>query len=231
VAWHGAPAGSAEGKSRVAELWNAVVREDGRSARIVEGDAVYSDGTHVVGVLEVSGGGDAKIRQANILHLNEEGKASAMWTIPSDDAVAKALEVGEPIPEHPNLVRFRAAEEARARNEFGPEDLASIVRFLREDVRWNSPWGGGPSSRDEVVAQFGTFNEATGGSMQLDLNEVFADDTHAVSLVRLQADRPDRPGKHMDVREANVFHLDENGQAYEFWGVAEDQSAINAFWT
>jgi hypothetical protein len=67
--------------------------------------------------------------------------------------------------------------------------------------------------------------------MQLDLNEVFADDTHAVSLVRLQADRPDKPGQHMDVREANVFHLDSEGRAYEFWGVAEDQAAINAFWS
>jgi hypothetical protein len=35
----------------------------------------------------------------------------------------------------------------------------------------------------------------------------------------------------MDVREANVFHLDSEGRAYEFWGVAEDQSAINAFWS
>jgi hypothetical protein len=35
----------------------------------------------------------------------------------------------------------------------------------------------------------------------------------------------------MDVKEANVFHLDENGQAYEFWGVAENQAEINEFWT
>ena len=66
--------------------------------------------------------------------------------------------------------------------------------------------------------------------MQLTLNDVFADDTHAVSLVRLEADRPDRPGKHMDVKEANVFHLDDKGRAYEFWGVADDQAAINSFW-
>ena len=47
--------------------------------------------------------------------------------------------------------------------------------------------------------------------MELTLNDVFADDTHAVSLVRLEAERPDRPGKHMDVKEANVFHLDAEG--------------------
>ena len=109
--------------------------------------------------------------------------------------------------------------------------MGRIERFLSDDVHWNNPWGQGPSNREEVVAQFGTFNEATGGTLQIDLNEVFADDTHAVSFVRLQADRPDRPGKHMDVREANVFHFDSEGRAYEFWGVAEDQSEINEFWS
>ena len=39
-----------------------------------------------------------------------------------------------------------------------------------------------------------------------------------------------KPGKHMDVKEANVFHLDDKGQAFEFWGVAENQAEINSFW-
>jgi NAD(P)-dependent dehydrogenase (short-subunit alcohol dehydrogenase family) len=77
----------------------------------------------------------------------------------------------------------------------------------------------------------GAFKESTGGTLQLTLNEVFADDTHAVSLVRLTADRPDRPDKHMDEKEANVFHLDDKGRAYEFWGVADDQASLNSFWT
>jgi hypothetical protein len=67
--------------------------------------------------------------------------------------------------------------------------------------------------------------------MKLELNEVFADDTHAVSLVRLTAERPEKPGTRMDVKEANVFHLDDNGRTYEFWGIADDQAAINRFWT
>ena len=118
--------------------------------------------------------------------------------------------------------------EARARNAFGPDDLALIERFLHPDVHWHSPWGVGPSSREEVVEQFKAFKESTGGTMQLVLNEVFADDTYAVSLVRLLADRAD---KHLDEKEANVFHLDGKGRAYEFWGVADDQAAINRFWT
>jgi hypothetical protein len=31
-------------------------------------------------------------------------------------------------------------------------------------------------------------------------------------------------------RPRNVFHLDDKGRAYEFWGVAEDQASLNSFW-
>ena len=65
--------------------------------------------------------------------------------------------------EHPNVAPFRAAEEARARNTFGPEDMVHIERFLREDVQWHSAWGGGPASRDEVMQQFEAFKQMSGG--------------------------------------------------------------------
>jgi NAD(P)-dependent dehydrogenase (short-subunit alcohol dehydrogenase family) len=222
--WHG----TATGKGELVSRWNALVA-DGDAPRVEVGD-VFADGTHVVGLLELSGGSGRPVRQATIIHLDDGGKASEIWSIPADSAVAAALSSGRSPEEHPNVETFRAAEEARARNTFGPEDLGHIERFLRDDVRWISPWGQGPTSRDEVVAQFGSFNVATGGSMRLTLNDVFADDTHAVSLVRLEADRPDKPDRHMDVKEANVFHLDSDGKAFEFWGVADDQGAINSFW-
>jgi NAD(P)-dependent dehydrogenase (short-subunit alcohol dehydrogenase family) len=233
VVWHGAGDGAGEdlrGKDALVSRWNAEAR-DGDSAPKIEVGDVYSDGTHVIAVLELAAGQDQAVRQANIFHLDDGGKATEVWSVPSSSAVADALAQGRPVEEHPNVATFRAAEEARARNKFDSDDMVHIERFLREDVKWISPWGSGPSNREEVVAFFGTFNESTGGTMQLTLNEIFADDTHAVSLVRLQADRPDRPGKHMDVKEANVFHLDAEGRAYEFWGVADDQAAINAFWT
>ena len=59
---------------------------------------------------------------------------------------------------------------------------------------------------------------------------VFDGTPHDAELVRLVAGRPDKPGRQMDVKEANVFHLDADGRAYEFWGVADDQAAINSFW-
>jgi hypothetical protein len=223
---HGAGEGGADasGLDALASQWGVLAGSG--TVRVVD---VFADDTHVVGIVEVSSGATT-VRQANLFHLGADGKATDLWGIPTDAAVVQALATGQAPAEHPNAAVFRAAEEARARNEFGPDDLALIDRFLDPDVHWISPWGQGPENRDQVVAQFEQFKQATGGSMSLTLNEVFADGTHALSMVRLQADRPDKPGKHMDVREANVFHLNENGQAFEFWGVADDQAQINAFW-
>jgi NAD(P)-dependent dehydrogenase (short-subunit alcohol dehydrogenase family) len=223
--WQGGRNGGAWGKDEIISGWN------GKKGAVEVVD-VYADGTHVVGVLELSapeGGEDRPpIRQANVFHLNAAGEATHVWSIPADAAIADAFANGKLLAEHPNVAQFRAAEEARARGVFGPDDLALIEQFLHPDVHWHSPWGVGPSSREEVVEQFKAFKESTGGTLQLALNEVFADDTHAVSLVRLTADRPD---KHMDEKEANVFHLDDKGRAYEFWGVADDQASLNSFWT
>ena len=224
--WHGAGDGGSDltGLGALASRWGLLA-----TAGAVEVVDVFADDTHVIGILTATGGG-ITVRQANLFHLGADGKASELWSIPTDAAVVQALATGQPPAEHPNAAVFRAAEEARARNQFGPDDLAVIARFLRDDVHWISPWGQGPSTRDEVVAQFHQFKAATGDTMALTLNEVYADATHALSLVRLTADRPDKPDKHMDVREANVFHLDGNGQAFEFWGVADDQAQINNFW-
>jgi NAD(P)-dependent dehydrogenase (short-subunit alcohol dehydrogenase family)/ketosteroid isomerase-like protein len=227
--WHGAGKEDTRGKDELINRWNEFARDGGKAPQIEVAD-VYSDGTHVVGVLELSDGTGKTVRQANVFHLDADGKATEVWGLPADSAIADAFAKGETVSEHPNVARFRAAEEARARNTFGPDDVALIADFLLDDVHWISAWGEGPTSREQVLQQFASFKEATGGTMQLTLNEIFADDTHAVSLVRLTADRPDRPDKHMDVKEANVFHLDAEGRAIEFWGVADDQAAINSFW-
>lgn len=226
--WHSG-ATDVSGREAIVGNWSAVAGNGAAGIRVKVGD-VYADDTHVVAVMEFSGGG-ATIRQANLIHLDGEGKATELWGIPSDAAIKDAITTGKPPAEHPNVATFRNAEEARARNTFDAADMEYIDAFLRDDVHWISAWGEGPKTRDEVVAQFEQFKQATGDTMQLTLNEVFADATHALSLVRLTADRPDRPDKHMDVKEANVFHLDADGKAYEFWGVADDQANINQFWT
>ena len=74
----------------------------------------------------------------------DAGNVTQIWNVPSDRDRAEALNSGRMPEQHPNVAVFCAAEEARSRNTFGPEDMVDIERLLRKDVRWNSPWGAAP---------------------------------------------------------------------------------------
>lgn len=238
VVWHGAPkesGGDATGRTEVMALWNAFAKSGG-GAPGVEAEEVYADGAHAVALVEISADGSGKVRQAILAHMNPDRKITELWGLPSDRAIADAAGRGEPVPEHRNVAPFLAAEEARQRSEFGPEDMALIERFLADQVIWHmggaSEWTrqAQPSHREEVIQKFKMFKQATGGTLFFDIHHVFADDTHAASFVELTADRPDRPDKHMDVKEVNVFHLDGDGRAYEFWGIPTDEEERDRFW-
>jgi ketosteroid isomerase-like protein len=234
VLWHGAAvtgSDEARGAAQVIALWKAPARPDG--ARIEVHD-VFADGLHTIAKLEWSVAGTQAVSQAQVFHLNDDGKVTELWSLPTDSEVAEALARNEAVPDHRNLPVFRTAEETRARNTFEPDDLAKINAFLREDVRWlganedrRSEAAGG---RDQVIGLFQTFKQATGGTIHMDLHGVFADDTHALSFVAITADRPDKPGRHMDLKEVNLFHLDADGRAFEFWGVPNDPAIMDAFW-
>jgi ketosteroid isomerase-like protein len=239
VVWHGAANGAAEGvhgSDHVVALWNALARAGDGAPRIDVGD-VYADGSHGIAVLELSAGGahgHRAIAQGYVFHLNAAGKVTELWGLPTDRAIVDAFSAGAAVPEHRNLPLFRTAEETRQRNTFEPEDMANLEQFLREDVVWHgagdSQWADGARGRAQVIGLFQMFKQATGGSMRIELTHVFADDRHGVSLVEISADRPDRPGRHMLLKEVNLFHLDAEGKALEFWGVPNDPAIMDGFW-
>ena len=170
------------------------------------------------------------ISQVNVFHLNM-GAGDRACGLFRPTLRSRTPSRRQAVEEHPNVAQFRAAEEARARNDFEADDLAVIERFLRPDVHWNSPWGVGPS-----IERRG--DRAVQGVQGVDRRD---DDAraerglrrrHARRLARAPDRRPCRQARRaMDVKEANVFHLDDKGRAYEFWGIADDQAAINRFWT
>src|SRR4051812_22796179 len=156
VVWHGAGAsGEVRGKDEVVRQW----RDPGGPAVAVK--EIYADGVHTVAWL-LRGDDGRQLEQAVVFHMDDGGKVSEVWSLPTDAEIAAALANGGRVPYHRNLPVFRTAEETRGRNTFEPEDIANISAFLREDVRWISPWGQGPSSREECIAQFKQFKAATG---------------------------------------------------------------------
>ncbi len=221
VVWHG----TAGGKSDVLEQWQSWSR-DGTAAEVGE---VYADGLHTIATAKVSRGGNA-VEQALIFHV-ADGKVTEFWSLPSEAQVADALAGSGEVPAHRNFRVFATAEETRERNTFEPDDIANIEAFLREDVEWHGAGNiPGVKGRDTVIGLFQQFKAATGGSMHLEMGSKFADDTHAASIAHLTATRADKPERKMDVKEVNLFHLDENGKAFEFWGVPEDQEKMDSFW-
>jgi quercetin dioxygenase-like cupin family protein len=228
VVWHAASDGGDDnGKVEVTARWTG-------GGPGVEVDEVYADGEHAVALVDRDARGAGTIRQAIVAHLGTDGKVTGLWALPSEAAVVEAAASGRPVPEHPNLAPLLAAQHARARSEFGPEDMQAIERFFDPGVTWHM---GGKSNMaleteglDQVVARFKGFKQATGGTLQVHLREVFADDTHALGISRLTADRPGHPDKHMDVWEVSLFHLGPDGRAYEFWGIPEDEEKRDSFW-
>ena len=239
VVWHGAAGAGADGvkgKEDVLRSWNAFATSESGLPHIAVGD-VYADGNHVAAALGMGSGasGSTSTRQAMIFHVGNDGRASEIWSLPTDSTTADAFRDGTAVEEHPNVKPFLEAEEARQRSQFGPDDLATIRRFLADDVLWymggQSTWAATqPASLDQVINRFKMFKVATGGTLFFDIHEVFADDTHAASFVTLTADRPDKPDRHMNVDEVNIFHLNEQGRAFEFWGIPTDEAERDAFW-
>src|SRR3954462_9067572 len=92
VVWHGArgngDAGSS-GKDAALGAWTAF----GADGVHVDVGEIYADDIHVTAVVEYSGGsgGGPSIRQVNVIHLDDAGKAAQIWGLPTDSQIADAL--------------------------------------------------------------------------------------------------------------------------------------------
>lgn len=121
---------------------------------------------------------------------------------------------------------IRAGYEA-----FDKGDIPAVMAVFAQDIGWHVP-GRGPLSGDyrgseEVLGFFGKLQELSGGSFRLELHDMLASDDHVVVLVTEIAQRGD---KSLSQSVAHVWHL-RDGKATEFWGLAFDMYAIDAFWS
>jgi ketosteroid isomerase-like protein len=98
-------------------------------------------------------------------------------------------------------------------------------------IQWHIPGrssiAGDYSGIDEVFGFFGKIAQESGGTFRLEIHDVIGSDTHAVGLVTATGVRN---GKSIDDKTVHVFHI-ENGKVVEFWGHAQDQYAVDEFWS
>ena len=128
--------------------------------------------------------------------------------------------------DHPNAALLRKGYDA-----FAKGDTAALTELFSEDVVWHLSGdnliSGEHKGRDAVFAVFAKTMELTGGTFNIDLHDIVANDEHTVSLSRASASRQ---GKQLDLRGADIYHI-RNGKVTEWWSFTEDQRLDDEFWS
>ena len=128
--------------------------------------------------------------------------------------------------EHPNVQRIRDAYTA-----FATGDLSAALKDVAPDGVFHfggtGPLSGDHRGIDEISkALIGTL-ELTAGTQKLDISGIYADDKHAVVVLRETASRPD--GATLDVDEVHVLGIDSEGRVTDLWDLPSDPDAHDRF--
>ena len=128
---------------------------------------------------------------------------------------------------HPNEDLIRRGFDAYARGEL----QAALAEFFSPDVVWHTP-GRGPLAGDhagtqEVAALLTLVAELSGGTHQIEIHDVLANDDHVVVM---HAARGQRGDKQLDVDALHLFRI-RDGKVAEAWTVHHDLYAWDDFWS
>ncbi|MEX2534797.1 MAG: nuclear transport factor 2 family protein [Trueperaceae bacterium] len=126
---------------------------------------------------------------------------------------------------HPNEELVRSVYDA-----FAKGDMDTITRVLADDIVWHSlgkhHFAGDYKGKDAVLGLFGTLMQETGGTFQVELHDLLANDTHAVAL---QTNRAERKGRRIEYRDVLIFHVS-GGRVTEAWPFLENPDEHAAFY-
>jgi uncharacterized protein len=125
---------------------------------------------------------------------------------------------------HPNEELVRKGYDA-----FGKGDMDTIRELFDPNIVWHSP-GRSPLAGDfrgvdEVLQQFGKVFELTGGTFNLEIHDVLANDDHVAVLVTA---RGERDGKKLEDRSVQIFHV-KDGKVTEQWLYSADLYTSDEF--
>ena len=119
--------------------------------------------------------------------------------------------------DHPNVARIRDGYAAFAKGDF-----ETLDGLFAEDLLWHESGrnrlAGDYRGRHAVYAHFGELAKILEGTLQLDVQAVFADDERGVALVASSAGSG---GRTITGYGAQIFRL-RDGKVVEFWGAPTD---------
>jgi len=127
---------------------------------------------------------------------------------------------------HPNEALIRKGYDAFVRG-----DLGAVATFLAPDALWHvagaSPLAGVYAGHEQLFALFARLYEMTGGTIAIAARDILASEDHAIVLTTMTARRGD---SELNDDGVAVFKIHE-GVATEVWAFAEDQAAMDAFFS
>ena len=129
--------------------------------------------------------------------------------------------------DHPNVGRAKVAIE-----QFNRGDLDEYLQFFSEDVVWHvggrHALSGDYRGRDHLHEYFEHVRAVTAGSLHSEPHAYLADDSHLGIFSRVTGRRA---GQGLDVVLAQAFRVSPTGEWTEYWAFADDQAAVDAFWS
>jgi ketosteroid isomerase-like protein len=115
---------------------------------------------------------------------------------------------------------------------FSRGDLDTLQsQFFAEGIVWHvpgkNPLGGEYAGIGQVRDYLSRASQLSGGTVDIELQDVLANDRHAVALFRSRAERK---GRQLDTFDAVIFRV-EDGKLAEAWHRSEDPYASDVFWS
>jgi ketosteroid isomerase-like protein len=115
---------------------------------------------------------------------------------------------------------------------FAEGDLDALMDYFAPGVLWHVAGShrlaGDYRGKDELRSYFDMAREETAGSLKLDPGSIMASDDHIAMFLRVTGERG---GRRVDVEMAQAFTVDGDGKLAEFWSMADDQDALDEFWS
>jgi ketosteroid isomerase-like protein len=115
---------------------------------------------------------------------------------------------------------------------FAEGDLEALMEFFSPEVVWHVAGShrlaGDYRGKPALLDYFRQARDETAGSIKLDPTAIMASDQHIALFLRVTGERA---GKRLDVEQAQAFTVDADGKLAEFWSMADDQAALDEFWT
>jgi ketosteroid isomerase-like protein len=110
-------------------------------------------------------------------------------------------------------------------------DGRTLAKLLTEDTRWvicgKGRLAGSYRGPEEIFALWKGIADQTGGGLQLEVQDVLANDARAVVLV---VARGERNGRELDERQIAVFEFADDDKVGTATFIYEDPDAYDTFW-